>query len=120
MGLLEKHGVRWVMFILGCLFFVGVCQELMKGMGKGSGAARGVYATATYLTIISWTCYPIVWALCEGADLVSVNVSALLYTVMDVTAKCIFGIIIVSNRAALEAVYMKNDEEEAALVDEEH
>merc|ERR1719210_156771 len=56
------------------------------------------------LTIISWTCYPIVWALCEGADIVSVNVSCLLYTIMDVTAKCVFGILIVSNRDALEAV----------------
>jgi bacteriorhodopsin len=104
--LLEKFAVRWAMFVLGCLFFLGVCKELMKGMGKGTGASRGLYASATYLTIISWTCYPIVWALCEGADVVSINVSILLYTVMDVTAKCVFGYIIVSNREALESVYM--------------
>jgi len=104
--LLEKHGVRWVMFILGCIFFVLVCKDLMAGIGKGTGESRGLYASATYLTIISWTCYPIVWALCEGADVVSINVSILLYTVMDVTAKCVFGYIIVSNRAALESVYM--------------
>merc|ERR1712176_1065939 len=104
--LLEKFLVRWAMFALGCLFFLGVCQCLMKRMGKGTGASRGVYASATYLTLISWTFYPIVWALCEGADVVSINVSILLYTVMDVTAKCVFGYIIVSNRAALESVYM--------------
>jgi len=105
--LLEKHVVRWVFFVLGCLAFVGVCQELLRGMGKGAGAARGTYKSAAYLTIISWTCYPIVWALCEGADVVSVCVSCLLYTVMDVTSKCVFGFIIVSNRDALDAVHMQ-------------
>jgi len=104
--LLEEHVVRWAFFILGCLFFVLVCKDLMAGIGKGVGASRKVYASATYLTVISWTCYPIVWALCEGADIVSVCVSCLLYTVMDVTSKCVFGYIIVSNREALEAVYM--------------
>merc|ERR1719245_1648460 len=104
--LLEDHVVRWAFFVLGCIFFVLVCKDLMAGIGKGVGASRKVYASATYLTIISWTCYPIVWALCEGSDVVSVCVSCLLYTVMDVTAKCVFGYIIVSNREALEAVYM--------------
>jgi len=102
--LLEKHVVRWVFFVLGCLAFYGVCKDLLKNVGKGDEASK-VYASATYLTVISWTCYPIVWALCEGADVVSVCVSALLYTVMDVTSKCVFGYIIVSNRAALESVY---------------
>jgi len=102
--LLEKHVVRWVFFVLGCVAFYGVCKDLLRGVGKG-GAASKAHATAVYLTVISWTCYPIVWALCEGADIVSVCVSALLYTVMDVTSKCVFGYIIVSNRAALESVY---------------
>merc|ERR1712046_22837 len=103
-SLLEKHIVRWAFFILGNLFFIMVCKELQSGMGKGAAGAQGVYAAAAKLTIISWTCYPIVWALCEGGDIVSVNVSCLLYTIMDVTSKCVFGILIVSNRDALEAV----------------
>jgi len=103
-SLLIDAPVKWVFFILGCIFFLLVCKELQAGMGKGAVGAQGVYAAAAKLTIISWTCYPIVWALCEGADIVSVNVSCLLYTVMDVTSKCIFGILIVSNRDAIEAV----------------
>jgi len=102
--LLIEHGIRWAFFILGCVFFAMVCKELLAGLNRGASAARGVYASATYLTVISWTCYPIVWALCEGSDVVSVNVAALLYCVMDVVAKCVFGIIIVSNRDAIEAV----------------
>merc|ERR1719510_192558 len=103
-SLLIDAPVKWVFFILGCVFFLLVCKELQAGMGKGAAGVQGVYSAAAKLTIISWTCYPIVWALCEGADIVSVNVSCLLYTVMDVTSKCVFGILIVSNRDALEAV----------------
>merc|ERR1712026_381134 len=102
--LLIEHGIRWGFFILGCIFFAMVCKELLAGLNRGPSAAQGVNKSATYLTVISWTCYPIVWALCEGSDVVSVNVAALLYCVMDVVAKCVFGIIIVSNRDAIEAV----------------
>jgi len=104
-SLLVEASVKWAFFVLGCVFFLFVCRELQAGLNKGAGAARGVYATTTYLTIATWTAYPVVWALCEGADLVGVNVSCLLYTIMDVVAKCVFGILIVSNRDALEAVY---------------
>ena len=68
-----------------------VCKELLAGLNRGASAARGVYASATYLTVISWTCYPIVWALCEGSDVVSVNVAALLYCVMDVVTFFLTG-----------------------------
>jgi len=104
-SLLVEASVKWAFFVLGCVFFLFVCRELQAGLNKGVGAARGVYATTTYLTIATWTAYPVVWALCEGADIVGVNVSCLLYTIMDVVAKCVFGILIVSNRDALEAVY---------------
>merc|ERR1712117_28640 len=103
-SLLIDAPVKWVFFILGCVFFALVCKELQGGMGKGAAGVQGVYSAAAKLTIISWTCYPIVWALCEGADIVGVNVGCLLYTIMDVTSKCVFGILIVSNRDALEAV----------------
>jgi len=102
--LLIEHGIRWGFFVLGCIFFAMVCKELLGSLNRGPSAAQGVNKSATYLTVISWTCYPIVWALCEGSDVVSVNVAALLYCVMDVVAKCVFGIIIVSNRDAIEAV----------------
>jgi len=104
-SLLVEASVKWAFFVLGCVFFLMVCKELQNGLNKGVGDARGLYATVTYLTIASWTCYPVVWALCEGGDLVGVNASCLLYTVMDVTSKCLFGILIVSNREALDAIY---------------
>merc|ERR1712026_184768 len=90
-------------FVLGCIFFAMVCKELLGSLNRGPSSTQGVNKSATYLTVISWTCYPIVWAL-QGSDVVSVNVAALLYCVMDVVAKCVFGIIIVSNRDAIEAV----------------
>merc|ERR1712046_96852 len=40
----------------------------------------------------------------EGARLVSPSLEAFLYMVMDVSAKCVFGFIIVQARPALEAI----------------
>jgi len=104
-SLLVEAEVKWAFFILGCFFFLLVCKELSAGVGKGAAGAQDVYKKVAYLTIASWTLYPVAWALCEGANIVGVNASCLLYTCMDVTSKCVFGILIVSNRDALDAVY---------------
>jgi len=104
-SLLVEAEVKWAFFILGCFFFLLVCKDLSAGVGKGAAGAQDVYKKVAYLTIASWTLYPVAWALCEGANIVGVNASCLLYTCMDVTSKCVFGILIVSNRDALDAVY---------------
>merc|ERR1712048_502494 len=67
-------------------------------------AAQDVYCRVAYLTIVLWTLYPLVWIVAEGARLVSPSLEAFLYMVMDVSAKCVFGFIIVQGRSALEAI----------------
>merc|ERR1719445_2691247 len=56
------------------------------------------------MTIILWTLYPIVWIVAEGQRMVSASMEACLYAIMDVSAKCVFGIIIVQARGALESI----------------
>lgn len=110
-GLVIRHQIRWAFFVFGCVFFCFVVNDLYSYMGTnrfGSGA-QSVYATVTRLTIVMWTLYPVAWILTEGADLVSVNTAALLYTVLDVISKCVFGFLIVSNRTALDSIYTQKD-----------
>jgi len=107
----ERHQVRWVFFVLGCIFFIFIVNELSQLMNKGaaSQAAQEVYRTAARLTIVMWTFYPIAWVLAEGTDILGVNMSCLVYTILDVISKCVFGFIIVSNRAALDSIYNARD-----------
>jgi len=108
----ERHEIRWVFFILGCVFFMIIVNELSQLMNKGaaSQAAQEVYRSAARLTIVMWTFYPIAWVLAEGTDILGVNMSCLVYTILDVISKCVFGFIIVSNRGALDSIYSTRTE----------
>ena len=51
---------------------------------------------------------PIVWIVVEGQRMVCASMEACLYTIMDFSAKCVFGIIIIQAREAVESVTASN------------
>merc|ERR1719285_832368 len=73
-------------------------------VNKYGEEARALYNKVAWMTIVLWTLYPIVWIVAEGQRMVSASMEACLYAIMDVSAKCVFGIIIVQARGALEAI----------------
>merc|ERR1712062_489599 len=81
---------KWFFFIFGMVTFIHICAAL--------------YNKVAWMTIILWTLYPIVWIVAEGQRTVSASLEACLYAIMDVSAKCVFGILIVQARGALEAI----------------
>jgi len=97
---------KWVFFACGMACFVIVCQMLMKyaSSKKNGAAAQQLYCKVAYMTIVLWTLYPVVWVLAEGARLVSPSLEAFLYMLMDVSAKCVFGFLIVGARSTLESI----------------
>jgi len=97
---------KWLFFICGMVCFchiVGVLLRYTKVNTYGA-AAQALYCRVAYLTIVLWCLYPLVWIVAEGARLVSPSLEAFLYMLMDVSAKCVFGFIIVQARPALEAI----------------
>jgi len=110
-ALLIEHKIRWAFFVMGCVFFLFVVNDLVAHLksNKFGSAAQAVYANVTKLTIFMWTLYPIAWALTEGTDALGANSAALLYTVIDVISKCVFGFLIVANRSALDSIYTAKD-----------
>merc|ERR1719200_80052 len=97
---------KWVFFICGMVCFCHIVGALLRytKVSTFGKAAQDVYCRVAYLTIVLWTLYPLVWIVAEGARLVSPSLEAFLYMVMDVSAKCVFGFIIVQARPALEAI----------------
>jgi bacteriorhodopsin len=59
-----------------------------------------LFNRVSVLTAITWSCYPIVWLAGEGHGNISVDTECICYVVLDVLAKSLFGIIIVSARDA--------------------
>jgi bacteriorhodopsin len=55
------------------------------------------YANLAALTILAWTCYPIIWILAEGTGVLSSTGEAIAYTVLDLISKAVFGAFVVTS-----------------------
>ena len=94
------------LWILGCIFFVPIIYDLAftfraKAAMVGS-AASSTYNTLTGLTVTLWIVYPIVFFFAEYSHLMPTTLEVLCYGILDVTAKCVFGFILLSSRESLE------------------
>lgn len=96
----SDDGTRWVWWALAMVPFVWIVYDLFVGLRNSiesqPAAARGLVSTARSLTVVSWLFYPIVFVFpmigfTGGSATTAVQVG---YTVADVVAKAVFGILI--------------------------
>ena len=93
-------GTRWMWWGLAMIPFVIIVYDLFVGLKKSIAAqpegARGLISAARWLTVVSWLFYPVVFVFpmigfTGGAATTAVQVG---YTVADVVAKAVFGVLI--------------------------
>lgn len=91
---------RWIWWGLAMLPFAWIVYELFVGLADSIKQqpenVRGLVNTARWLTVVSWSFYPIVFVfpmigLTGGTAETAVQVG---YTVADVVAKAVFGVVI--------------------------
>jgi bacteriorhodopsin len=107
-GGLSEGRACFLMWVLGCVFFLPIVYDLAFTF-RTKAAAVGDTTAATYtklmgLTIVLWVFYPIVFYFCEYLNAWSTTTEILAYGILDVTAKCVFGFILLSSRDTLEQV----------------
>ena len=92
---------KYVWFIVACGFFLAVLA-LIWGPVRAAAAEQGAETLALYnkllaiLTVL-WFIYPILWILgTEGTVAISLNTEVVVFTIIDVTAKVGFGLLLVS------------------------
>ncbi len=96
---------KYVWFATSTIAFFFILFVLVRLLreARGRGGAIGkLFGNLAILTVVLWTCYPIVWLLgTEGTGLLNIQVEVILYMILDVSAKVGFGYLLLSNRAAL-------------------
>jgi len=92
--------IRWIWWGLAMIPFAWIVYELFVGLSKSIAAqpenVRGLVDTARWLTLVSWSFYPVVFifpmiGLTGGVAETAVQVG---YTVADIVAKAVFGVVI--------------------------
>ncbi len=93
-------GTKWLYWGIAMVPFVIIVYDLFVGLkdslAKQPVEVRGLLNTARWLTVLSWSFYPIVFilpmlGLSGGAATTGVQVG---YSIADVVAKAIFGVVI--------------------------
>jgi bacteriorhodopsin len=93
-------GTRWIWWALAMIPFLVIVVELFFGLNKSikdqPESARGLVSAARYVTVISWSFYPIVFILpmlgvAGGSATTVVQVG---YTIADIVAKAMFGLLV--------------------------
>lgn len=96
----QVSGTRWLWWSLSMIPFTWIVVELFIGLkvsiASQPAGARGLVNGARWLTVLSWSFYPIVFilpmlGLSGGAASASVQIG---YSIADVVAKAVFGILI--------------------------
>jgi bacteriorhodopsin len=96
-----EAGTRWFFWFLAMIPFCYIVFTLFVGLkdavDKQDPAARGLVSSARWVTIISWTTYPVVYILpmlgfdTATSSLVGIQVG---YSISDFVAKCVVGLMV--------------------------
>jgi bacteriorhodopsin len=92
---------KYVWFVVSCGFFLAVLA-LIWGPVRAAAAEQGAETAALYnkllaiLTVL-WFIYPVLWILgTEGTGAISLNTEVAVFTIIDLTAKVGFGLLLVT------------------------
>jgi len=90
--------LKWAWYTISCALFAFIIYDLLvtcKNSSKQNATVNDKYTKLAGFLIVLWIAYPIVWALCEGQELISVDAEIICYAILDVLAKVVFGFMVV-------------------------
>jgi bacteriorhodopsin len=100
---------KWGWWVAGCVFMLLIFYDLIvvtraKVYARSESIGK-LFTSLGGLLLILWTCYPVVWALGEGWGIIGIDFEILLYGILDVFAKVVFGWILLMGigRVSVEA-----------------
>ncbi len=105
---------RWAWFVISSVAFLVILYIIVGQLGPIARRRDPVVAqhfrTLSTMLLALWFCYPIVWALgTEGFGVFSTFVATVLYGILDVLAKVVYGFILLRNRNVLDHVEETGD-----------
>merc|ERR1740123_2294267 len=90
-SLLLTQGSRWIFFGLSIFCLAYICSVLSSNLRarRFGKEASVLYATCAWVTLLSWSVYPVTWILYNGLGAIGNSTTALLYLISDLLAKAL-------------------------------
>ena len=97
--------VKWFWFVISLATLIPVLYAIASSFRADaiakSGEIADVYGRVAWLTIIVWIFVPLVWLLSEGFSSFSVSFEVVVYSILDIVSKAVFGFIIMGAHETL-------------------
>ncbi|GAC1365590.1 MAG: bacteriorhodopsin [Ktedonobacteraceae bacterium] len=105
-GGLLNDASKYVWFLTSTIAMIAILYILvvqLLGQARARGGEVGkLFGTLSTLTLVLWTCYPIVWLLgTEGFNILPLSVEVIIYAILDVSAKIGFGFLLLTSGAVI-------------------
>ena len=84
-GLIEDDVHKWFFWLFGMAMFAPIVYYLYRFTGTAPNESKGTYTKIAWLTIVTWSFYPVVWVLAEGLDVIPESLETIMYTILDVS-----------------------------------
>ncbi len=98
---LERAPNNYLWYIIGTGCFLVILVLLLTEFSfsarRRNGKINKLFQTLRNVLIVLWVCYPIVWIIgTEGFRVIDIGIETALYTILDLSAKVGFGLIVIS------------------------
>jgi bacteriorhodopsin len=90
----DTKSQKWGWYTISCVAFLVIIWHLAvngRRAASAHGAVGKLYTSLAVYTALIWTAYPIVWGLSEGGRVISVDAEVIVYAILDILAKPVFG-----------------------------
>lgn len=98
---------KWALFMIGMITFVLFLYKLFVSMSESAkklgGSVHSQFMMVAGISMGIWWVYPVLFVLCEGAEILSEEMEVLTYCIIDVAAKCGVGFLLLMKHDVLEA-----------------
>jgi len=97
---------KYIWFAISCGFFLAVIAAVWgpvrAAAAEQGGGVAALYTKLAGILTVLWFVYPILWLLgTEGTGTISLDLEVIVFTVIDLTAKVGFGILLVTGVSKL-------------------
>ena len=98
---LERAPNNYLWYAIGTGCFLVILALLLTEFSfsarRRNGKINQLFQTLRNVLIVLWICYPIVWIIgTEGFRVINIGIETALYTILDLSAKVGFGLIVIS------------------------
>jgi len=91
----HTDGQTWGWYTWAVIAFLVIVYQLASNgrvaVANKDSKTKAFYGSIAGFTLLVWAVYPIIWALAEGAHIISVDTEIIAYAVIDILAKPVFG-----------------------------